>query len=217
MRRVALLGICLAVLAACGTRPAVSKSADDALVSPLDAFYAGEPRLALPLKAPEGVDPNLKSFLEICSLALVDEAQGVAEAGRRGWLPLNLEIVITSLSGMVTLIQDGGGGTEDQIQISRADYPHFQAANCSLVRFRSGVPESLSLAPLSKLAGLRGSTTALPKESGLGDGLRGLYSFVTPEGHVVSLSVIYSGPLMLNLNMSMARFVRPAADPSNKP
>jgi hypothetical protein len=228
MRRLALLCSGLLVLAACGEGPEAASSASSpgatteihtaapvSAVSVLNDFYSDEPRTALPLKAPEGAIEDVATFLEVCSRAIVDMPAGIGEATRRGWTADPAVMAAAAVTGTVIMTppEEQAGG-QHMLQSARFDYPHVSGTSCFLNRYSDSVPEAFEFGAFRALPNTRGSEMVLPASmsGGRGGGGRGNYSFVTPEGDVVSITVTHAAHMLLQMNMSISRPRRPTPD-----
>jgi hypothetical protein len=200
--------------------PVDARSAATSSLALMDDYFRDEPRTPVPLVAPMGVEADVATFLEVCSRAVFDMPAGIGEATRRGWTADPAVMAAAVVTGMVILTADGGLDGRRMLQITKFDYPHVSGANCMINQFSDGVPESFDVSPFKALKTVRGSESALPAGLGPGGmglgggtgGVRGSYSFVTPEGDVVSITVLHAPPTLLQMNMATSRARLPTPD-----
>jgi hypothetical protein len=170
---------------------------------------AAEPRVALPLTAPESADPLVKEFVEICSQALVDRAAASAVAGQRGWKIELTPAALVGLEGMHFSRLDTQIG-EQQLQFFTFDYPHMRNEACNVFWGSRSPTDSIDLASISEIAGVEGRFWSVNQERGG----RGLWSFIGPNGDPVTInaSIIPNGPVQMT--MTVMHRVSPGADQS---
>jgi hypothetical protein len=158
---------------------------------------SGEPRTSLPLAAPEGADPLVKEFVEICSRAMTEGTDARKEAVTRGWAEMpDADQMLEH--GMIVL-EHGNG--DRQLQIVETPYPHMRVRYCMVLQLYRDEP--IDVSPIGKIAGLSGKIMEIPSPDGRAS--RGIWSFVGPEGDVVTVNTTYTPPRIVQLNMSTAK------------
>ena len=164
---------------------------------------AGEARLSLPLKAPDGADPLVADFVEICSDAIGRGLGAAGEASKRGWTA-GPDAVLMAAQGMATFEKDDN---RTQLQIYEINYPHLHVRTCMAMRFDGDISADASI--IGKVEGLKGSfqTIGPPGEGGS----RGLWSFIGPDGNVVTANVTVVPHRLLQMQMATSKRVAPKA------
>lgn len=180
-----------------------------ALAACTQASGPSEPRTMLPLTAPAGATGVVKDFIEVCSQGLVDANKAVGAAGSRGWKPA-ADGVAMAAAGSFVLTHGDDSPDRSQLLINDINYPHQHSRTCQLIVLDvdalNGPPD---LSAIDKIEGIKGGVVQFPAM-----GSRGLWSFIGPEGDVVTISTIFSPPRILQLNMGTSHRLPP---PKAKP
>ncbi len=162
--------------------------------------------LELPLAAPDGSQPLVADFIEVCSAAMDDTVKGAAALSRRaGWSVSRSEAAGMAIAGVLVAEHEATGA---QLQIIPGDYPHLAVVSCQMNAFpRSGGPEpaDLSLEAFAALDGFLGGvrTVAMPGEEGM---TVARYSGVAANGDIILLGGNLTGSLdMLFMGRSSER------------
>jgi hypothetical protein len=161
-----------------------------------------EPRLSLPLEAPDGADPLVRDFIEICSLAMAKGLGAAGEASKRGWalLPGSVEL---AAGGAVVMEKQAD---RSHIQINEIVYPHQHTRICMVMRIDDGLPDP---SVVGKVAGLQGDFDTDTVAGGTAS--RGLWSFVGPDGNVVTLNTMATPQHLLQMQMATSKRLTPKA------
>lgn len=166
---------------------------------------SGDPGLALPLTAPEGADPIVKDFIEVCSLALKEGTDAGGEAMKRGWAP-EVDQMALALSGTAILRKDTPDGMLN-LQIYDINFPHLHSRSCMVMRLNGAA--KIDTSAIAKIPGVRGDRMTAP--AGVAStGARGLWSFIS-GGEVVTLTTIETDNYV-QFTMGTSRRLTPKPD-----
>jgi hypothetical protein len=169
------------------------------------AACGGEARTALPLTAPGDAPLLVRDFIEVCSLAMAQGTNARAEAVKRGWTEApDADKMLAH--GMIVLERESG---DRQLQIVDTPYPHMRVRSCMVLQLYPSDPVDLSV--IGRTAGLAGEITDMPAVDGTAS--RGIWSFVGPEGDVVTVNTTFTPPRIVQLNMATTRRISPPVKP----
>jgi hypothetical protein len=173
----------------------------------LAACGAGEERVAMPLTAPGGAHRLVKDFVEICSNALVKVEDAEKLASERGWTAPAGAFETMKAAGMMAF-EDNQGAI---LQIASLNFPHQEGKSCFVVAPFVATAE-VQPEKIGATRGLHGGYEVIegPAADKVG---RGLWSFVGPDGDVVTISVTATGERIVQMNMNTSRRVSPPAIP----
>jgi hypothetical protein len=171
------------------------------------ACGGAEPRVAMPLTAPDGAHRLVKDFVEICSSALVKSDDAEKLAADRGWTAPADAIKAMKAAGMM-VFEDNQGAI---LQVASLNYPHQEGKSCFVVA-PFVTPAELEPEKIGATKGLQGGYSVIegPGPDKVG---RGLWSFVGPDGDVVTISVTATGERIVQMNMNTSRRISPSAKP----
>src|SRR5262245_44743987 len=154
----------------------------------LAACGGAEHRVALPLTAPDGAHRLVKDFVEICSNALGKPDAAEKLAVERGWTAPADAVDAMKAAG-VTVFEDAQSNAI--LQIVSLNYPQQQGKTCSVIAPQA-IPAEVMPDKIGATKGLEGSYSVIegPNQDKVG---RGMWSFVGPDGNVVTINVTATG------------------------
>lgn len=169
---------------------------------------ASEPRIALPLTAPAGVATPIKDFIEVCSQGLADPNKAVGAAAALGWKPAS-DSVAMAAAGAYVFTRGDDSPDRWQLLLNDIAYPHQHTRNCQLIVLEADfIADKPDLSSIGRIEGIQGGVTTFPM------GARGLWSFIGPEGDIVTISAISTPPRILQFSMGTSHRLPP---PKAKP
>lgn len=175
------------------------------MISACSESASNEPRVELPLKAPDQAHNLVVDFIEVCSLSLIKPKEGVELAESRGWVSETAgSDIMMNIAGVAVLSDETSGAT---LQIIPAVYPHLDTKMCMiLLPYADDFEEDLKLDIIHQTAGLQGGFIPVP---GGDDKGIGRWSFIASNGQTVVVNAMRPTSSIVQMNMSTHKHLNP--------
>jgi len=155
---------------------------------------ARKPTVELPLVAPEGANPIIADFIEICSASLYDGEQFLnALQSKPDWKPKPMDDMSPAEMAIAAELDSRSAerdGSQDILRLDNIEvsFPHLEGRFCALIAFDAmgidGV-DANDLTVLGEIPGFLGSHRTL---NAYGEtAFIGRWSAIGPDGHPITL------------------------------
>ena len=163
-----------------------------------------EPRVDLPIKAPDGAHHLVADFIDICSLSFVNRDAAMQLADDREWTSEVPEAdLMAQFTGISMYVDDRSGA---QLQIMPIAYPHLDIKMCMLNLFDYTIEgDDVDLSIIHSIDGLQGGFMPMPGDA---DGV-GRWSFIGPSGDPVIIQAMRPTSSFLQMHMSTQKRLYP--------